>query len=145
MSFDFATVLLFLILGSAFIWILIRLSDWFSRRNPTAAKLTTYECGETPVGTSWVQFNIRFYVIALIFVIFDVEAVFLYPCAAVYREWILHGRGLAAFLEIALFVVILLAGLAYVWARGDLDWVKSITDDQGGESEADRARRAGVA
>ena len=145
MPYDFATVLLFLLLGFLFIWLLIRLSDFLSRRNPTPSKLTTYECGETPVGSSWVQFNIRFYVIALIFIIFDVEVAFVYPCAAVFREWVLQGRGLAAFIEIALFVVILLAGLAYVWARGDLDWVKSISDEGTGEPEAEKARRAGVA
>lgn len=145
MPYDFATVLLFILLGGFFVWILIALSDFFSRRHPTQSKITTYECGETPVGSPWVQFNIRFYVIALIFIIFDVEAVLVYPCVAVFRQWVLQGRGAAAFIEIALFVVILLAGLAYVWARGDLDWVKTVTDEGTPDAEAEKARRAGVA
>ena len=79
----------------------------------------SYECGEVPEGSAWVQFNIRFYVIALIFLIFDVEIVFLFPWAVVYKE-----LGLLAFVEAFLFVLILVIGFVYVWAKGDLDWVK---------------------
>lgn len=79
----------------------------------------SYECGEIPEGSAWVQFNIRFYVIALIFLIFDVEIVFLFPWAVVYQE-----LGLLAFVEAFLFVLILVIGFIYVWVKGDLDWVK---------------------
>ena len=82
-------------------------------------KLTTYECGEDPVGGAWVQFNIRFYVFALIFVVFDVEAVFLLPWATVFRE-----IGLVAYLEGLVFIAILVVALAYVWRKGDLAWVR---------------------
>lgn len=82
-------------------------------------KLTTYECGETPVGNAWVQFNIRFYVFALVFVVFDVEAVFLLPWATVFRE-----LGLLAYLEGLVFIAILVVALAYVWRKGDLAWVR---------------------
>ena len=82
-------------------------------------KLTTYECGEDPVGGAWVQFNIRFYVFALIFVVFDVEAVFLLPWATVFRE-----LGLIAYLEGVVFIAILVVALAYVWRKGDLAWVR---------------------
>jgi NADH-quinone oxidoreductase subunit A len=82
-------------------------------------KLTTYECGENPVGNAWVQFNIRFYVFALIFVVFDVEAVFLLPWATVFRE-----LGLVAYLEGVVFIAILVVALAYVWRKGDLAWVR---------------------
>ena len=82
-------------------------------------KLTTYECGENPVGSAWIQFNIRFYVFALIFIIFDVEAVFLLPWAVVYRE-----LGLVAFVEGLVFIAILVVALAYVWRKGDLEWVR---------------------
>ena len=82
-------------------------------------KLTTYECGETPVGNAWVQFNIRFYVFALVFVVFDVEAVFLLPWATVFRE-----IGLLAYLEGLVFIAILVVALAYVWRKGDLAWVR---------------------
>ena len=82
-------------------------------------KLTTYECGEDPVGNAWVQFNIRFYVFALIFVIFDVEAVFLLPWATVFRE-----LGPLAYAEGLVFIGILVVALAYVWRKGDLAWVR---------------------
>jgi NADH:ubiquinone oxidoreductase subunit 3 (subunit A) len=83
-------------------------------------KLTTYECGENPVGSAWVQFNIRFYVFALIFIIFDVEAVFLLPWAVVFRE-----LGVLAFVEGLVFIAILVVALAYVWRKGDLEWVRA--------------------
>ena len=89
------------------------------RKNKGGDKLLSYECGEIPEGSAWVQFNIRFYVIALIFLIFDVEIVFLFPWAVVYQE-----LGLLAFIEAFIFVVILVVGFAYVWIKGDLDWVK---------------------
>ncbi len=83
-------------------------------------KLTTYECGENPTGNAWIQFNIRFYVFALIFVVFDVEAVFLLPWAVVFRE-----LGPLAFLEGLVFIAILAVALAYVWRKGDLEWVRA--------------------
>jgi NADH-quinone oxidoreductase subunit A len=144
MPFDFATILIFLIVGFLFVWSMMFISGLVQRKNPTAAKLSTYECGETPVGSSWVQFNIRFYVIALIFIIFDVEIAFIYPCAVVFKDWVLSGRGMTAFIEIALFMVILLAGLAYVWVKGDLNWVKEISEE-GPEEAAEEARQAQIA
>src|SRR5213596_1889403 len=83
-------------------------------------KLTTYECGENPQGSAWIQFNIRFYVFALIFIIFDVEAVFLLPWAVVFRE-----LGMLAYLEGLVFIAILVVALAYVWRKGDLEWVRA--------------------
>ena len=82
-------------------------------------KLTTYECGEEPVGNAWIQFNIRFYVFALIFIVFDVEAVFLLPWAVVFRE-----LGTLAYVEGLVFIGILVVALAYVWRKGDLAWVR---------------------
>jgi len=82
-------------------------------------KNRTYECGEEPVGSAWVQFNIRFYVFALIFLVFDVEAVFLLPWAVVFRD-----LGFLAYLEGLLFIAILVVALAYVWRKGDLAWVR---------------------
>lgn len=93
---------------------------WLLRpHRPYPEKLTSYECGEEPIGNAWIRFNVRFYVIALIFLIFEVEIVFLFPWALVYRE-----LGLFAFIEMAVFLLILLVGLAYVWVKGDLDWDK---------------------
>jgi NADH:ubiquinone oxidoreductase subunit 3 (subunit A) len=83
-------------------------------------KLTTYECGEDPTGNAWIQFNIRFYVFALIFIVFDVEAVFLLPWATVFRE-----LGVLAYVEGLVFIAILVVALAYVWRKGDLAWVRT--------------------
>ncbi len=82
-------------------------------------KLTTYECGENPQGSAWIQFNIRFYVFALIFIVFDVEAVFLLPWAVVFKE-----LGFLAFAEGLVFIGILVVALVYVWRKGDLEWVR---------------------
>ncbi len=85
----------------------------------SAEKLTTYECGESPQGSAWIQFNIRFYVFALIFIVFDVEAVFLLPWAVVFKQ-----LGFLAFAEGLVFVGILVVALVYVWRKGDLEWVR---------------------
>tara|TARA_B100000700_G_C14270637_1_gene501335 strand:+ start:43 stop:453 length:411 start_codon:yes stop_codon:yes gene_type:complete len=89
------------------------------RFNKGGDKLEIYECGELPEGSAWVQFNIRFYIIALIFIIFDVEVVFLFPWAVVFKD-----IGLLAFIEVMIFLGILIVGFIYVWMKGDLDWVK---------------------
>ena len=89
------------------------------RFNKKGDKLDIYECGEIPEGSAWVQFNIRFYIIALIFIIFDVEVVFLFPWAVVFKE-----IGILAFIEVMIFLGILIVGFVYVWRKGDLDWVK---------------------
>ncbi|RMF09798.1 MAG: NADH-quinone oxidoreductase subunit A [Candidatus Neomarinimicrobiota bacterium] len=116
---DFGTIFLFLLLGILLIALILWIQRLVAPSNPTADKLTTYECGEEAEGSAWVQFNIRFYVIALIFLIFDVEVVFLYPWAVVF-----HQLGWFGFVEMAVFLAILILGLAYVWRKADLDWVK---------------------
>jgi NADH-quinone oxidoreductase subunit A len=88
-------------------------------------KLETYECGEVPVGQAWFNFNPRFYIIALIYIVFDVEIAFIYPVATVFKRWVGQGSGVFAALELITFVVILLLGLVYVWAKGDLDWIRA--------------------
>ena len=120
MYLDFLPIIIFIGLAVALIGIPLLLQHILSpRKNKSGDKLTSYECGEIPEGPAWVQFNIRFYVIALIFLIFDVEIVFLFPWAVVYQE-----LGLLAFIEAFIFVLILVVGFIYIWAKGDLDWVK---------------------
>ncbi len=117
---DYLPIIIFTVLAVALIGLPLVLQHLLSpRSNKGGDKLTSYECGELPEGSAWVKFNIRFYVIALIFLIFDVEIVFLFPWAVVYNE-----LGLLAFIEAFLFVLILLVGFIYVWVKGDLDWVK---------------------
>ena len=116
---DFGTVLVAALLGIIMVAVPL-IVQWLSAPSKkTKEKLETYECGEVPEGSAWLQFNIRFYVIALIFLIFDVEVVFLFPWAVVFKE-----LGLLAMVEMAIFLVILIVGLAYVWVKSDLDWVK---------------------
>jgi len=116
---DFGKILIFFIIGALFVAAGM-FTAWILRpRRPYPGKLAPYECGEEPIGDAWVRFNVRFYVVALIFLVFDVEVVFLFPWALVYR-----GLGLFGFIEMAVFLLILLVGFAYVWAKGDLDWDK---------------------
>jgi len=129
MPFHFANVVLFA--GTAVMFVFgSLLAGRFLRPNaPNREKNMIYECGEKPIGQAWFNFNPRFYLIALVFVIFEVEIAFMFPVAAVYRSFIEHGQGLLAFVEIFIFVAILAVGLAYVWAMGDLEWVKALKQD----------------
>ena len=116
---DFGTVFFAVMLGIVMVAIPLVISWLVAPSNKTKDKLDTYECGEEAEGSAWLQFNIRFYIIALIFLIFDVEVVFLFPWAVVFKE-----MGLLALIEMGIFLLILIAGLAYVWVKSDLDWVK---------------------
>jgi NADH-quinone oxidoreductase subunit A len=118
-DFHFAGVLVFLGLAVFFALFLLLLSRMVRPWAPSSEKRVVYECGERPTGSPWIKFNIRFYVVALIFVIFDVEVVFLYPWAVIFRQ-----LGLFAFVEMLAFLLILFVGLAYVWKKGDLEWVR---------------------
>ena len=117
---SYAAVLAFIVVALGFL--VVNLLAWKVLRPSrfSEEKLTTYECGENPTGSAWVQFNIRFYVFALIFIVFDVEAVFLLPWAVVFRE-----LGMLAFVEGLVFIGILVVALAYVWRKGDLEWVRA--------------------
>ncbi len=134
MLIDYANVLIFLGIGTFFIIFNLFLGSLIRPKNPSAEKLSTYECGEEPVGGSWIQFNIRFYVVALVFIIFDVEIVFLYPWAVVVKDLMQYGW--FAFVEMMIFVAILLVGLAYAWKRGALEWVVAQIPDQSEERAA---------
>jgi len=115
-----SSLLSFLVVGIAFV--VVNLIAWKVLRPSrfSEEKLTTYECGENPQGSAWIQFNIRFYVFALIFIVFDVEAAFLLPWAVVFKE-----LGPLAFVEGLVFIFILAVGLGYVWRKGDLEWVRA--------------------
>ncbi len=95
--------------------------------DPYSEKRTTYECGIEPIGHSWSQFNIRYYLFALVFVVFDVETVFLYPWARVFRTLtsvtIVPGMGTFVLGEMMVFLAILVVGYAYAWRKGALEWI----------------------
>lgn len=101
------------------------LSVYLAPKKPSHLNSTPYECGEEPVGTAWSMFNVRFYVVGLIFIIFDVESVLMFPVAAIFKEMNEMGEGGYALIVFLSFVSILIEGIAYCWKKGDLDWVKS--------------------
>ncbi|MBN2241231.1 MAG: NADH-quinone oxidoreductase subunit A [Acidobacteria bacterium] len=118
---EFSGVLLFFVIGLIFLWFVLVLSRLIQPKGLMGSdKYIPYECGEIPEGQAWIRFNIRFYVLALIFIIFDVEIVFLLPWAVVFKQ-----LGTFAYIEGVIFIAILVVGLAYVWKKGDLEWVKS--------------------
>lgn len=118
-------VIIFMIIAVALFWGGHFASVLLSPKNPTAQKSTPYECGEVPVGTAWSAFNVRFYVVGLIFIIFDVESVLMFPVASVFNELNQAGDGVYVLIDFLAFIFILVTGIAYCWKKGDLDWVKS--------------------
>lgn len=126
---EFGKVLLFLIGGILFLSVSFLIARLIRPNRPNAQKLETYESGEQPLGTAWSQFNMRFYIVALIFILFEVEIVFLFPWATVFanKELIEQTDGLwgwFSLIEMIIFVLVLALGLAYAWVNGLLDWVK---------------------
>ena len=103
---------------------MVLLSWIIGYRRPTRAKLSPYECGMTPVGDARARFSVKFYLVAMLFILFDVEAVFLYPWAIVQKPLKAAGLGMFWFWEMLVYIGIVLAGLWYVWHKGVLDWNK---------------------
>lgn len=171
-------ILLFLVVGIGFILVHLLAGQLIRPARPSAEKLTIYECGEPTIGSAWVQFDLRFYVVALLFVIFDVEVVFFFPWAVVFGKTTTLARenlpeakrtevtqellppqmakqiippqtelpdvspqaawelATLAFWDILVFFSVLLVGFAYLWKRGDLDWVRSTLAEQPGTAAA---------
>ena len=96
-------------------------------KNPGGLKDEIYECGEPAIGPAWVQFDLRFYVVAILFLVFDIEIAMLYPWAVVYRTLIRNGLGAVAFWEMLFFFSLLVIGFMYLWRFGYLDWVRSVS------------------
>ncbi len=129
MNGHFATVLIFVLIGFFFAAVALIVAKLLRPHDPNPTKLTTYECGEETRGSSWIRFNVRFYLVALFFIVFDVEVIFLYPWAVVFKHLLpLPELGVLVFWEMVIFLVILSLGLAYIWVKGDLDWVKKLVD-----------------
>jgi len=118
MAHEWLFVGLFLIIAIVFAIIPLALSRVIAPRKPHALKHQTYECGMETVGDTWVQFKVQYYIFSLVFVIFDVEIVFLFPWAVAYQQ-----LPFFAVMEGVLFILILAGGLVYVWRKGALDWV----------------------
>ena len=125
-------VVILMAMGALSVILALFIGRFLRPKRPTKLKQTAYECGELPTGTVWANFNMRFYVIGLIFIIFDVESALMFPVAAVFRKMNDVGRGGIVLIEILIFLLILISGIAYCWRKGDLDWVKSYQHDKKG-------------
>ena len=112
-----AYLLLFVAVGVAFIFVHLLAGKLIRPSKQSAEKQTTYECGEPTIGTSWVQFDLRFYVVALLFVIFDVEVAFLFPWAVAFQH-----VGPFGFWSMMVFLGVLTIGFIYEWKKGALEW-----------------------
>ncbi len=116
-SSEYLPIIVFTLVGIGFVGATLLFSRLIQPHAPSKAKNSTYECGVAPTGNAWQQFNPHYYLFALLFVVFDVEAAFLYPWALAYRRVGMYAVG-----EMILFVVLLGAGLVYAWRRGALEW-----------------------
>jgi NADH-quinone oxidoreductase subunit A len=114
-------ILIFFLLVAGFAAVSVLMSFILGMRKPTPEKQAPYECGMQPVGTARERFSVKFYLVAMLFLLFDIEAVFLFPWAVVYRE-LNHFMPLFGFIEMLLFIAAVLAGYVYVWKKGALEW-----------------------
>lgn len=114
---DYLPILILLVVAAGFAAVNLIISHLLGPKRPTRVKLEPYECGMEAVGDARLRFTVRFYLIAMLFILFDVEAIFLYPWAVVFRSLKLFG-----FLEMLVFIVILLVCYLYVWKRRGLEW-----------------------
>ncbi len=115
---EYLAVLIFILAGIGIVLFTFLFSRLIRPSNPYPEKNVNYECAEEPIGNSWIKFNNRFYIFALIFVIFDVEVIFLFPWAVAFGQ-----LGLFALIEMVIFILILFFGLFYAWRKGALKWV----------------------
>ncbi|HBU69006.1 MAG TPA: NADH-quinone oxidoreductase subunit A [Elusimicrobia bacterium] len=114
----YSSIFIFAALGAVFVVAPFVISWLIAPRNPSQRKSSTYECGEAPVGSAWIQYNVRYYIFALIFLIFDVEVIFLFPWAVTLRS-----LGVLGLIEMFIFLAILALGLVYAWKKGALEWL----------------------
>lgn len=114
---DYIPVLITLIIGAVIVGAMTNLNRLLGPRRPSDIKGEAFECGNDPSGSAWGRFSIKFYMVAILFIVFDVEVVFMYPWAVIYRE-----LGWFGFVEMMIFVAILTVGYLYAWRKGALEW-----------------------
>jgi NADH-quinone oxidoreductase subunit A len=115
-------IILMVIVAAMFGLVSLVFSSLIGIKKPSKVKLAPYECGCEPVGTARERFSIKFYLIAMLFILFDIEAVFLYPWAVIFKKFIAGGLGLFILAEMGVFIIILFVGYIYVWKKGALEW-----------------------
>ena len=117
MNLDYIAVLLTLAVAAVVPALFLGVSYFFSPKRPNAVKDEAFECGNPSSGSAWGRFDVKFYLPAILFIVFDVEVVFMYPWAVIFRRLGIFGVG-----EMAMFVAVLALGLVYVWRKGALEW-----------------------
>ncbi|HUK67059.1 MAG TPA: NADH-quinone oxidoreductase subunit A [Anaeromyxobacteraceae bacterium] len=142
MGFEFGAVIAFALMAVGFALGGLSAGRLLRPNHPSPDKATIYECGESPIGGAWMNFNPRFYFVALVFVIFEVDIALTFPVVAVFKAWVAKSlsAGLIALGELLVFTLILVVGLVWVWVRGDLEWVKRLAEID--DSKARGGRRA---
>ena len=132
MLVEYASVGAFFLVAIVFVFGAMVFGKFLRPSKGYEKKLVTYECGEEPVGQAWFNFNPRFYIVALIYIVFDIEIAFIYPVATVFKRWVAQGEGWYALTEVLVFIGILLLGLAYVWVKRDLEWIRTFRHERMG-------------
>jgi NADH-quinone oxidoreductase subunit A len=127
---EFGNALFFLILAGILPPLILFVSKFFRPSFPHAGKMETYECGEAPKGSAYVMFNNRFYLVAICFLVFDVEVALLFPVLVLFKPSLGTAAATTVFLLSFAFLFVLFVGLIYEWKKGDLDWVKDSEDRQ---------------
>jgi NADH-quinone oxidoreductase subunit A len=119
---DYLPLLVLLVVAVLLAGTLVGLSWILGPKKPSAAKLAPYECGVTPVGSARERFPVKYYLIAMLFIVFDIETVFLYPWAVTFTRWNSHALQIFSLMEMITFIVILFVGYIYVWQKGAFEW-----------------------
>src|SRR4030043_2440443 len=117
MLMEYIPIFIFFVVAVGFALVTLFLSAIFGKRKITPQKMIPYECGMDPIGEARKRFSVRFYIVAMLFIVFDIEAVFLYPWAVIFRDLKIFGLA-----EMGVFIAILLVGFVYVWKKGALEW-----------------------
>jgi NADH-quinone oxidoreductase subunit A len=122
MDHPFFPILIVLLFGATFAAIFLGLSSLIGPKKPNDSKLSVYECGLKPIGDARDRIDIKFSLVALLFILFDIEAIFLFPWALVFKDFIDQGNGLFMLIEMGVFILILGFGLIYIWRKKALEW-----------------------
>ena len=117
MLIDYLPILIYMVIAIGLVGVMVLLSEILGKKKHFPAKDLPYECGMDPIGDARSRYTVRFYVIAMFFIVFDIEAIFLYPWAVVFKS-----LGWFGFVEMLVFVGIIAVGLVYVWGKGALEW-----------------------
>lgn len=130
---EFGNALSFIVLAAILPPAILFITKFLRPSYPHAGKQMTYECGEVPKGSAYVMFNNRFYLVAIVFLVFDVEVALLFPVMVLFRDAVISGHGATqVFLLSFSFLFVLLLGLIYEWKKGDIDWIRDAEDRRKG-------------